>query len=339
MGLIKWRIQWAGLILGLPIPFILPHFISPSFQSVVVNIYITAIAVLGLNVMLGYAGEIVLAQGAFMAVGAYSTSQLLSKFPALGLLPTVVIGGLITAFIAMFFALPSLRAKGFYVAIATLALQFIAEWFFSASELEWIHGGKRQILPTEPSLIGGFLPLKGELTFYYLTFVILLVVAVIAFNLRRTAIGRAFRAIFQNDLAAGVLGVEIFRNKVLAFAIGGFMVGMAGGLYAFYLGFIDSSYFTITLTLDHYVMLLFGGLGRVWGALVGTVSISLLLEGIRDAVPVIADLVPGVGASVLPIRLLIFGSVIIVTLAIEPRGVLALLGQIKEYLRKWPYSY
>jgi branched-chain amino acid transport system permease protein len=329
MGLFRWRIQRIALVLGLPIPFLLPMFVGGGMVTLLSQMFIFAIAVLGLNVILGYAGEIVLAQGAFMAIGAYTTSQLLGT--GVGLLPAMLVGGLLTAAVAVAFGLPSFRVKGFYIAITTLALQFIAQdWFFPNPQLEWLHGGSQQQFPFDAGLVGGFVPIEGDLAIYMLALVSMLVFAVLSLNLSRTGIGRAFRAVHENDLAAAVLGVNVYRNKLLAFAVGGFMVGVAGGLYGYQLGFIDPNFFGLGLTLEHYVMLLFGGLGRVWGALLGVGVVTIvqdLLQGTLQAFNATA-LTP-----------VLFGVIIIVVLAVEPKGVLAALGQLKEYLRNWPYAY
>lgn len=334
MGLVRWRIQRIVLVIGLPIPFLLPFLVRGGTLSLFTQMYIFAIAVLGLNVILGYAGEIVLAQGAFMAIGAYTTSRLLGV--GVGLLPAMLAGGLLAAFVAVLFGLPSFRVKGFYIAISTLALQFIAEWFFQNDRAAFIHGGTQQQFPAEVGLVGEVLNVGGREAIYFLALVSMLTFALLSLNLSRSGIGRAFRAVHENDLAAAVLGVNVFRNKLLAFAIGGFMIGVSGGLYGFYIGFIDPGYFTIELTLEHYVMLLFGGLGRVWGALLGVGVVTLLLDTLQSGLQALSNLTGGSATALTPV---IFGAIIIVVLAVEPKGVLAALGQIKDYLRKWPYAY
>jgi branched-chain amino acid transport system permease protein len=335
MGLFRWRIQKVALVLGLPVPFLVPLVLSGGDVSLITQVYISGIAVLGLNVILGYAGEIVLAQGAFMAIGAYSGSRLLAA--GAGLLPSLFVGGVIAALIAVAFGLPSFRVKGFYIAISTLALQFIAEWFFNNGRAAFLHGGTQQSLPSEVGLVGSAVQVGGGNDVYYISLVALLLFAILSLNLSRTGIGRTFRAVHENDLAAAVLGVSVFRNKLLAFAIGGFMIGVAGGLFGWYIGFISPGFFTLTLTLEHYVMLLFGGIGRVWGALIGVGVVTVLRDSLQSFLQAAADVAGGSGATALtPV---LFGVIIIVVLAVEPKGMLAALGQAKEYLRKWPYAY
>jgi branched-chain amino acid transport system permease protein len=334
MGLFRWRIQRVALVVGLPIPFLLPLLIGGGTLSTLSQMYIVAIAVLGLNVILGYAGEIVLAQGAFMAIGAYSTSRLVAA--GAGLLPSLAVGGVMAALVAVAFGLPSFRVKGFYIAISTLALQFISEWFFNNSRADWIHGGAQQRLPSEVGLVGPFAEVGTDLHVYYIGLLAMLLFALLSLNLSRTGIGRTFRAVHENDLAAAVLGVNVFKNKLLAFAIGGFMIGVSGGLYGFYIGFISPEYFTLALTLEHYVMLLFGGLGRVWGALIGVGVVTFIQEVLRNILQTVSA---ATGLNATALVSVFFGVIIIFVLAVEPKGVLAALGQLKEYLRKWPYAY
>ena len=336
MGLFRWRIQRVALVLGLPLPFLAPFAVQGGLLSTITQVYIFAIAVLGLNVILGYAGEIVLAQGAFMAIGAYATSQILADGlfgVQIGLLPAIMVGGVLAAFVAVLFGIPSFRVKGFYIAISTLALQFISEWFFNNGQLEWLHGGTQQAMPFEVGLVGGWFTISGsDMELYFISLVLMLLFAIVSLNLSRSGIGKVFRAIHDNDLAAGVLGINVFKNKLLAFGIGGFMIGVSGGLFGYYIGFISPDYFTLELTLQHYVMLLFGGLGRVWGALLGVGIVTALQEFLRG-------FLQSVASNATSLEPVFFGIIIIVVLAVEPKGVLAALGQLKDYLRKWPFAY
>ncbi|MHB9286468.1 branched-chain amino acid ABC transporter permease [Halobacteriales archaeon Cl-PHB] len=335
MGLFRWRTQKIALVLALPIPFILPFVLGGGTVALLTQAYIVAIAVLGLNVILGYAGEIVLAQGAFMAIGAYSTSRLLAA--GTGLFPALFVGGLMSAVVAVGFGLPSFRVKGFYIAISTLALQFIAEeWFFVNRGFEFIHGGTTQSLPSTVGVVGSIGALGTSIDRYLLALGLMLLFALLSLNLSRTGVGKTFRAVHENDLSAAVLGVNVFKNKLLAFAIGGFMIGVSGGLFGFQIGFINPEYFTLELTLEHYVMLLFGGLGRVWGALLGVGVVTLVQDYLQVGLNIVADVTSTNATATVPV---FFGIIIIVVLAVEPKGVLAALGKLKEYLRTWPFAY
>lgn len=331
MGLVRWRTERIAFLLAFPIPFLFPFLLGGGAVSMITRIYIFIIAVLGLHVILGYAGEIVLAQGAFMAIGAYTSTRVILDLE-LGMLPGMLLGGLVTALIAVIFGLPSWRVKGFYIAISTLALQFIAEWFFETNALAWIHGGSQQSLPREIGLIGDYLTISSATEQYFLALAVMALFAIVTLNLSRTGIGRVFRGIHENDLSSAVLGINVFRNKLLAYAIGGFMIGVAGALFAFYIGFISPEYFTIEMTLEHYVMLLLGGLGRVWGVISGVSLVVIVQDEIQSFLSAYA-------ADATALEPLFFGVLIIVVLAVEPKGIMAGLGQIKDYLRKWPYAY
>ena len=331
MGLVRWRIERVAFVLALPIPFLIPFLVSGGMLSLITRIYIMIIAVLGLHVILGYAGEIVLAQGAFMAIGAYTAVRVVTELGA-GIIPAMILGGLLTALIAVIFGLPSWRVKGFYIAISTLALQFIAEWFFEMNAYASIHGGTQQSMPREVGLIGDSFAIASATEQYFLAFSVMAVFAILTLNLSRTGIARTFRGIHENDLSSAVLGVNVFRNKLLAYAIGGFMIGVAGALFAYYIGFVDPEHYTIEMTLEHYVMLLLGGIGRVWGVITGVSAVAFLENTVRDLIATYA-------ADAAAIDAVFFGVVIIIVLAVEPKGIIAALGQIKDYLRKWPYAY
>lgn len=340
MGLVRWRIEWVALLLGIPIPFLLP-FVLDSLPllslSFLLGMFITAIAVLGLNIMVGYAGQLVLAQGAFMAIGAYTVANLLGS--GVGLLPAVLVGGLLAGVLSVIAGLPSYRVKGYYIGITTLALQFIVEWALDNRDLAWLTGGSRQTLDVQSGLVGGQLQTQsGELSFYYVVLVLLIVAAVVSLNLTRTSTGRFFRSIRENDLAAELLGVRVYRMKLLAFLLGGFFVGVAGGLWVFHIGVADPSHYDVFVTLDHYVILLFGGIARVWGVLLGAGSVLTIEQALFHWVVPVVELT-GVAVNPGGIRNILFGVIIIAVLILEPRGLIAWLGRLKQYLRRWPYAY
>lgn len=332
MGLLRWRIQRVAFVLALPIPLVAPFVLPGGLTSTVTLIFIFVVAVLGLHVMLSYAGEIVLAQGAFMAIGAYTTARMVNEVGA-GLFPSMLVAGLLTAGVAAIFAIPTYRVKGFYIAISTLALQFIAvQFFFRRNEFASVHGGTQQSMPQNIGLVGDFFTIGTAVEEYYFALVVMVVFAILTLNLSRTGIARMFRALNENDLSAEVLGINRFRNKLMAYAIGGFIVGIAGSLYTMYIGFLDPGFYEIDITLLHYVMLLLGGIGRVWGVILGVGTVELLqfylLDFLTDTYPDATALEP-----------FFFGLILIIVLILEPKGIMAALGQIKEYLRKWPYAY
>lgn len=340
MGLIRWRIEWAALLLGVPIPLVLPFFIESVpilSQTIVIQIFIVAVAILGLNIMVGYTGELVLAQGAFMGIGAYTTINLLEM--GAGLLPAVLAGGILTAGIALITGLPSYRVKGYYVAISTLVLQFTASWFFSNQEASWLTGGTQQAMPVNVGLVGEAMSIRsGSIEHYYLMFAVLLAVVLLTVNLSRSSLGRSMRAVRDNDLAAGVLGLQVFKTKLLAYFVGGFFVGVAGGLWSFHIGIVDPGHYAFVVTIEHYTILILGGLGYVWGALIGT-GILLPFEAMLFSYAPAALAFLGIDIAVGGVRNVFFGALIIVVLMLEPKGVISYLAKVKEYFRKWPFSY
>jgi branched-chain amino acid transport system permease protein len=322
------------VVLGLPFAF---EFIPVLSQSLAIQIFVVAIAVLGLNIMVGYTGELVLAQGAFMGIGGYTTVNLIGA--GFGLFPSVLVGGLLAALVSLLAGMPSFRVKGYYVAISTLVIQFIADWFFASKETEWLTGGSQQVLPVESGLVGTAFPVRsGELVHYYLMFAVLLLVVLATLNLSRSSIGRSMRAVRDNDLAANVLGLRVFRTKLTAYFLGGFVVGLAGGLWAFNLGTVQPGHFNFAVTISHYTILILGGLGYVWGALLGTGILLPFESMLFEFAPAVIDAL-GIGIAVGGVRNMVFGALVIVVLVIEPKGVVSLLGQVKEYLRNWPYAY
>jgi branched-chain amino acid transport system permease protein len=339
MGLVRWRIQRIAL-LALIVPLVLPfviEYIPLLSMTLLVQIYIVGIAIIGLNIIVGYAGELMLAQGAGMGIGAYTTVNMLEF--GIGLLPAIVVGGLLTSFLSVFAGLPALRVKGYYVAITTLVFQFLIEWVLTNPELFWLTGGDQQTLSLEQPLVGNAIPLvAGERSFYYFVLLALLVTMYLVFNLSRSSQGRFMRGVHENDLAAEVLGINVFQTKLLAFVAGGFFIGAAGGLWVTHVGFADSSHYNFVVTLDHYVILIFGGLGRIWGALIGTGVILPFEALLFEYIPIALDMIP-FSLAAGGIRLIIFGVLVIVVLIVEPKGLLAALGQLKEYLRRWPYPY
>lgn len=339
MGLVRWRIQRIAL-LALVVPLALPfvvEYVPLLSMTLLVQMFILGIAIIGLNVIVGYAGELMLAQGAFMGIGAYTTVNMIGF--GLGLLPAILIGGLLTASLSLLAGLPALRVKGYYVAITTLVFQFLVEWFLTNPEFFWLTGGDQQTLSLEQPLVGSAIPLvPGDLSFYYFALAALVVTMYLVFNLSRSSHGRFMRGVHGNDLAADVLGINVFRTKLVAFVVGGFFIGTAGGLWVTHVGFADPSHYNFVVTLDHYVILIFGGLGRIWGALLGTGIILPFETLLFEYVPVVLDMIP-FSLATGGIRLIIFGVLVILVLIIEPKGLLAALGQLKEYLRRWPYPY
>ena len=267
--------MWIGLFLL----FIVIPFISSTYILYVINhIGIAAIAAIGLNILIGYTGQISLGHGAFFGVGAYSAAILATAvgFP---FWLSVLCAGVITALVGMVFGIPSVRLKHLYLTIATLAGQFIIQYLFVT--LGESYQRAEGIFLPRATLFG--VDIKGDRAFFYVIFVCFVVLTWIAVNLIRTRFGRAFIAIRDNDRAAEGMGIPIFKYKLLSFAISSFYAGFAGGLAAYYIGSITPEPYTLSLSVEYIAMIIIGGLGSIPGAVFGAIFITVLNEVLSQA--------------------------------------------------------
>lgn len=307
------------------------------------TVIIAAIGAIGLNILVGYTGQISLGQGAFLAVGAYSTGLLMMQELPWWL--AILVAALITAMFGIVFGIPSLRLKGLYLAVATLAAQQIVGWIVRA----WdpidgnIDGLARELQIPKNNVVFGNALNNSESTFYVVAMIVLIVVAMLATNLFRTHIGRAFIAIRDQDIAAEVMGVDVFRFKLLSFATSSFIVGLAGGLIAVHSTIIGFERFTIEVSIEYLAMIIIGGLGSVAGSIYGAAFIKLLPEILREIGTIMTEqgwLDAADFDLILPfIREAAFGLAIILTLIFEPEGIVKLWRDAKAYFRLWPFSY
>ncbi|QOR64667.1 branched-chain amino acid ABC transporter permease [Cytobacillus suaedae] len=295
---------------------------------------IAAIGAIGLNILTGFTGQISIGVGAFLGVGGYTSAVLTVK---LGLsfwiaMPTA---GLITALIGALFGIPSLRLKGLYLAIATLAAQVII--LFVISRWDSLTGGTAGMVLSRPS-IGGFM-FASEKSYYYLMFVVLLITTVFTLNLFRSRVGRAFIAVRDRDIAAEVMGIDIFKYKVLAFSISSFFVGIAGALLGHYTMIVSPELYSITVSIEFLAMILVGGLGSVFGSIYGAIFITLLPVFLRGGIEVLSGVMPDLANVLVGLKEVVFGLVIILFLIYEPEGLAKMWKNIKDYFKLWPYSY
>ena len=323
---------------------IFPLVASDYFLNIANLVFIAAVGAIGLNLLVGYTGQISVGHGAFIAVGAYAGAIVVTRadLPFWIALP---FGGLTAAVVGAFFGIPSLRIKGLYLAIATLAAQFIIEWLII--HIQWISGGAESTITVPKAAIGPWV-LDNLSAQYFLNLIVLSLAIVFAMNLVRSPIGRAFIAIRDRDVAAEVIGVNLFRYKLLAFAVSSFYAGVTGVLYAFYLGAANYEQFDIGTSIDFLAMIIIGGLGSILGSVFGAVFITVLPMALRVAVDgaVTAALflfpaanISHVVQSLTAVKLILFGGLIIVFLIVEPEGLNKLWRNIKDYFRVWPYSY
>jgi branched-chain amino acid transport system permease protein len=314
----------------------IPWMATPYMLYVLNMAGIAAIAALGLNILIGFTGQISLGHGAFFGVGAYSAAILASRFH-LPLLITLPAAGLMTALVGMVFGIPSGRLKGLYLTIATLAGQFIIEYLM----LHWESLTKGTMGITLPPATLFSLSVQGDRSFYYLILLTLIGTTWLAVNLMRTRYGRAFIAIRDNDRAAEGMGIPIFRFKLLSFAISSFYAGFAGALWASYMGSITAEPFNLVLSVEYIAMVIIGGLGNIAGSIYGAVFITLLNEALRFMTDFLMNsgLITGSGLNFAPLREFVFGLAIVLFILLEPRGLAEVWRIVRSSFRLWPFSY
>ncbi|MEW6375181.1 MAG: branched-chain amino acid ABC transporter permease [Thermodesulfobacteriota bacterium] len=325
------------LLVGLFILFVvIPLVFKPYSLYVINHIGIAAIAAIGLNILIGYTGQISLGHGAFFGVGAYAAAILATAvgFP---FWLSVICAGLITALVGMVFGIPSVRLKHLYLVIATLAGQFILQYLF----VQWdsLTKGPMGIILPRATFFG--LDVKGDRAFFYVIFVCFVVLTWIAVNLIRTRFGRAFIAIRDNDRAAEGMGIPIFRYKLLSFAISSFYAGFAGGLAAYYIGGITPEPYTLMLSIEFIAMIIIGGLGSIPGSVLGAIFITGLNEILTHATGFFMNIpaLTKIAITIAPLREFIFGLAIVLFIIFEPRGLAEVWRIIKSSFKLWPFSY
>ena len=330
--------RWTVAALVVLFAVILPLSLHEYYLSIINLSLIAVVGALGLNILVGYTGQISVGHAAFMSVGAYTAANLAVKL-GLPFWITLPAGGLMAALIGAIVGIPSLRIRGLYLAIATLAGQLIIEWIINHTPA--ISGGAQaSIQVPRPSLLGHELRTQGQLYFFLLFFAALAIVATL--NLVRSRIGRAFIAIRDQDIAAEIIGINIYRYKLLAFAISSFYAGVCGVLYTYYLGIANYEQFQIGVSIDFLAMIIIGGLGSVLGSILGAVFVTMLPIALRLAMEPLAGLFFSVGemsSVIASTRLVLFGGLIIFFLVVEPEGLNRLWRNIRNYFRVWPFSY
>jgi branched-chain amino acid transport system permease protein len=325
---------WLVLLLAALVAFPFLAQGSRYLLYVANSVLIAVIATVGLNILTGFTGQISLGQGAFMGVGAYASGYLTVS---LGMPFMVSIGaaGAVTAVVGMVFGIPSLRLRGLYLAIATLAAQVILEFVF----VRWrtVTGGNQGLLVT-PADVGGF-AFDSDFKFYFLALGFTVLAVLAATNLVRTKPGRAFMAIRDRYISAEIIGIPIFRYKLMAFGISSFFAGIAGSLWGHYIGIITPEHFNVMISIQYLSMVIIGGLGSITGSILGAIFMTLLPEGLRLVSGLFSDQYPILVHIFGAIREGIFGLVIILFLIFEPDGLAARWKTIQNYWKLWPFSY
>ena len=311
--------------------------LASDYSLYILNtIGIYAIAAIGLNLLIGYTGQISLGHGAFFGVGAYAAAVLTTKvgIPYWTALPAA---GLITAVVGMLFGLPSVRLKHLYLTIATLAGQFIIEYIL----VQWedLTGGAQGAMISDSSVFG--YSLIDDRGFFYLIFASLILLTWLMVNILRTRFGRAFVAIRDNDRAAEGMGIPVFRFKLLSFGISSFYAGYAGALFAGYMMAITPEPFNMWLSIEFIAMIIIGGLGSVSGAIFGTIFIVSLGEILSMTTEFLMNFGPtsGFSVTIAPLREFVFGLSIVVFIIFEPKGLAEVWRIIRSSFKLWPFSY
>ncbi|MBI2770297.1 MAG: branched-chain amino acid ABC transporter permease [Burkholderiales bacterium] len=310
------------------------------FRAILIPFLIMSLAALGVNVLVGYCGQISLGSGAFMAVGAYGAYNFFVRMPGLPLIPALILGGLCATLFGLLFGLPSLRVKGLYLAVTTLAAQFFSDWMFL--RIKWLtHDTPSGSVSVSNLQFFGF-SLDSGVSRYVFCLGILCVMALLAKNLVRGAIGREWMAIRDMDVAAAVIGIRPMYAKLSAFAVSSFIIGVAGGLWAFlYLGAWEPAAFSVDMSFRLLFMVIIGGLGSIMGSFFGAAFIVVLPIALNQFLPLLAGTF-GIAISTAGIshaELMIFGGLIVWFLIVEPHGLAKLWSTGKQKLRLWPFPH
>ena len=331
-----------GVWLIIAIAFAVVPLVANQYwlSAILTPFLIFALATLGLNILTGYAGQLSLGAAAFMAVGAFMTYNFELRLPWMPILLSFALAGLCAAAVGIVFGLPSLRIKGFYLAVATLACQFFVLW--ALQRIGWFTNHSTSgVITAQKVVIFGYV-FDTPATKYLLTLSVVALLALLAKNMLRSETGRRFMAVRDMDLAAEVIGIRMMSTKLLAFAISSFYCGVAGALYAFcYLGTVEPEAFNLDLSFRILFMVIIGGVGSILGSFMGAAFITLLPIFLNSMARPIENVV----GITLPaglmsnLELIVFGALIIFFLIVEPHGLARLWHIGKEKLRLWPFPH
>jgi branched-chain amino acid transport system permease protein len=331
-----------AIVLLLLIAFVVVPAVASEYllRAILIPFLILSLAALGLNILVGYCGQISLGTGAFMAVGAYAAYNFFVRINGMPMVGAVLLGGLCATAVGVAFGMPSLRIKGLYLAVATLAAQFFADWAFL--RIEWFTNDSSSGSVSVSGLSAFGLPVESPHAKYLLCLVFLTVFALAAKNLVRSHIGREWMAIRDMDVAAAVIGIRPVYAKLTAFAVSSFIVGVAGALWGFvHLGAWEPAAFSIDRSFQLLFMVIIGGLGSIMGSFFGAAFIVVLPIVLNQALPAVGGLV-GLHVDTALIshaEFIVFGSLIVFFLIVEPHGIARLWSTGKEKLRLWPFPH
>lgn len=334
MAILRIKRHWAALMGALILLYTFPLYGSYYFISLINSLSITIIIVLGLQLVSGYCGQISFGQAAFMAVGAYTSAILTGKL-GVSFFLALPLSGMVAGLIGLGGGAPSLRIKGFYLAMATIAIHFVVMWLILHLQ---ITGTTQGLHPPAPRIAG--FEFDSDEKIYYIIVTVMLLMTYGARNIVRTRVGRAFVAIRDNDLAAEVMGVELYRYKLLAFFISCFYAGIAGSLWAHWIQMVHPEQFTLLHALNYIGMLIVGGGGSIPGVFFGVLFLRLLDEGVMFIAPILSSIFPWIGIHpAASMSVSVFGIVLILFLIFEPRGLAHRWEIFKASYRLYPFSH
>lgn len=335
-ALVRTRLQWLTLgLFGLAL-LLFPWFASPRLVAVANLMLVTAIVVVGLQITTGYAGQINLGQAAFMGVGAYGAAAMEVKF-GLPFWAAVPVGGVLAALVGWAFGLTAARIKGFYLALTTIAAQFLFVFVVLNLPSSWLGGVNGFSL--QPAALGP-LVFDTDRKLYLLFLVGAAVMIFGAFGIVRSRHGRAFVAVRDDDVAAAMMGIDVPGTKARAFVVGAFFAGVGGALWAYQIRFVSVDQFTLFHSIWFIAMMIVGGLGSIVGALVGTVLIRAVQETITSVGPDLLESMPGLSTDFVFASMNVFlGAIIVGFLLLEPKGLMHRWNIIKASYRLWPFPH
>ncbi len=326
-----WVKVWLAILTILIV--LAPFFLSRYELSILNEMAIAIIGALGLNLLVGYTGQISLGHGAFLAIGAYSTALMTGKL-GLPFLVSLPLSGLMAAGLGMIVGIPALRLKGLYLALGTLAFGFIVEYVLFHWDLTQ---GDMGMAVKRISIGGLVLTTEGHYFYFFIAFAALATLC--AKNIVRSKIGRSFIAIRDRDIAAEALGIPLTKYKLMAFGISSFYAGIAGCLLAHYQKWIVPGGFDISLSIAYIAMIILGGLGTILGSILGAILITGIPHGIVYLADAFKDRVPALSGLIVDFKLGIFGLIVVLALLLEPQGLAGIYRRAKVYWKTWPFKY
>ena len=333
----RWAILALVVFAFIGVPLLVDEYL---YRAILIPFLILSLAALGVNILVGYCGQISLGSGGFMAVGAYAAYNTFIRVEDMPLLVALLSGGFFATLVGIFFGIPSLRVKGLYLAVATLAAQFFCDWAFL--RIKWFTNNTSSGSVSVSNLQVFGQPIETPIQKYIFCLAILVVFALLAKNLVRSAIGREWMAIRDMDVAAAVIGIRPMYAKLSAFAVSSFIVGVAGALWGFiHLGAWEPAAFSVDRSFSLLFMVIIGGMGSIMGSFFGAAFIVVLPIFLNQAIPLLGGLF-GFEVSTAFIshaEYMVFGALIVWFLIVEPHGLARLWSLGKQKLRVWPFPH